>query len=351
MRAAALGVLLLLVGALLWLNLRPSPVAPVVGAETADGTVADAIIADLLTAGGLEWRPQGAPPFVATLRPAGDPLPLAAAAAARAQAAGVEAYQGAPSGQDVELRLYVGAALRYHLTLLAPSPPRVLPPVAPNRRERPALVVVIGGLGRQSSAIPRSAAPLSLAVIPFGAFSLRVALDGMQHHHEILADVRGEGEVGAPAVAAVPWASGLLVDRGTTAVPALPMGVAVGAAGWGVPLPEDMGRVELFAARPGQLGAMEALGRAQDQALSVGLGGLLIEAEDPDLPQLLAWLEGAEAEGWRLVLASEAGRPEALVGPPATIPASPTLTPPQESLGSASAEGAGSGAEAVRSSP
>jgi hypothetical protein len=96
---------------------------------------------------------------------------------------------------------------------------------------------------------------------------------------------------------------------------------------------------------------MEALGRAQDQALSVGLGGLLIEAEDPDLPQLLAWLEGAEAEGWRLVLASEAGRPEALVGPPATIPASPTLTPPQESLGSASAEGAGSGAEAVRSSP
>ena len=66
---------------------------------------------------------------------------------------------------------------------------------------------------------------------------------------------------------------------------------------------------------------------------------------------LWAPMLNAEAEGWRLVLASEAGRPEALVGPPATIPASPTLTPPQESLGTASAEGAGSGAEAVRSSP
>ena len=350
MRAAALGVLLLLVGALLWLTLRPAPVAPSVAVQSADGAAADAIVAELLSAGGLAWRPEGAPPFVVTLRPAGDPLPLAAAAAARAQAAGVEAYSGAPSGPDVELRLYVGAALRYHLTLLAPSPGRVLPPPAPNRRERPALVVVIGGLGRQSSAIPRSAAPLSLGLIPFGAFSLRVALDGMQHHHEILADVRGQGAVGASAVAAVPWASGLLVDRGTTAVPALPMGVAVGPQGWGVPLPEDMGRVELFAARGGQPGAMEALGRAQAQALATGLGGLLVEADDPDLPQLLAWLEGAEAEGWRLVLASEAGRPEALTGPPATIPESPALTPPQENRGSASAEEA-SGAGTVRSSP
>lgn len=224
LRSAALAAATLLLAVLVWMgSWRVLDGAfhdpPVIAAPTvAVGPVLAALVPpEGVTEEGRATSPEGTP--VLTWRSA-TPEPHARALARAVRDAGGQAHPRALGDDGAwEVRAWAGRAPAARVELLPTS-------VAGGRGDAVALVVT--GVGRDDEsladvrALLASPTALTLAVVPFTPFAARLAHDATRLGKEVLvhwpADLAG-AEV-ADVLDAVPFASGLLVDRGSgTALP------------------------------------------------------------------------------------------------------------------------------------
>ncbi|MCK6506828.1 divergent polysaccharide deacetylase family protein [Myxococcota bacterium] len=254
------------------------------GPAPADPAEVDAFLAAALPAAGLTLRhsqvgAEGLRTETWAVPPGRAAEEVAQGLRQAARAEGVELHLVPRDELDALVRVYAGSAPRRALLLVPTLPADTTPPAAPNRRERPLLGLVIGGLGeREAAALVATPLPLTVAVRPFLPHSLAVARDAARAWQEVLVDVAEPELDPAAARAAVPFArevtelqariTHLLATRGRTAV--------------------------------------------------------LLEHDDPALPGLLGWAARVAGSRYRLVLAHELARPEDTVGlageePPAAL--------------------------------
>jgi hypothetical protein len=224
-----------------------------------------------------------------------------------AERAGFEAYAVDVDGLDAETRFYqqaLVASVRF-----VPTVPRTIdvPPAM-----RPALVaLIVTGIGETATlpeVLRRPPVPLTVAVDAFLPGTLEAAEAAAHASHEILVALAPDSSAASQGKA-VPYASGFLLSE-DTAVPPLadPFQVVI------APHPLAPGPRTVVA----QWGSPErdtrvALRRALWLASRTGSAALVVRADDPLLPEVLAML--ADTPHVRPVLASEAARPAEVKGP------------------------------------
>ncbi len=224
-----------------------------------------------------------------------------------AERAGFEAYAVDIDGLDAEARFYqqaVVARVRF-----VPTVPRTIdvPPAM-----RPALVaLIVTGIG-ESTTLPkvleRAPVPLTVAIDAFLPGTLETAEAAAHASHEILVALSPDASAASQGKA-VPYASGFVLSEGA-AVPPLADAFQVVLA----PHPLAPGPRTVVA----QWGSPErdtrlALRRALWLASRTGSAALVVRADDPVLPEVMALL--ADTPHVRAVLASEAARPAEVKGP------------------------------------
>ncbi len=284
--------------------------------EVLDASLLPAVLgrAQLLEAeAGEEVDPQGA--WMARssryqLEPGEDPEAIASRLRGLALDAlpGAEVYITPRDDLEVSVRFYAGKRLVHHLTLVPTLEE------APQRGGRPALVaLVILGLGedaRLDQRVLASRFPLSVGIVPFSPFALRMSREAARNHKEILVELPESVTTVArssEAVLAVPGATGVVLRGPPVALPVELLvtrsmvlfdavgdaeGVALRAAReQGVPL------VRRHDALEGDL--MARLNRAHHMARKLGGVVLVIDADDDGLGQVLAWLAEAEKRDLR----------------------------------------------------
>lgn len=253
--------------------------------------------------------------------PGSQPLEAAKRLRALADARSIELYVSPEDGLDARVRVYAGASLRRQL-LFVPTLPTT-PPVARPRypRERPLIALIVANLGASSArSVVEAGFPITVAVRPFTPFALRIAEDSALAWQEVLAHLPAAGSpLGqersvADAVKAVPHATGLLLDEAPS-----PRHGAVKADLAAFPARYSTSRAPselalLPAQRPGRAGARETLARTCHIAVRDGVAAMILDADAPELDQVLAWAATASDQGYRMVLASEAIRADELRG-------------------------------------
>jgi hypothetical protein len=314
---------------------RETPSGPIGGHAVDDETLArvDRLVVDNLRAQGLS-EPAAASESAGLRRrvymvPIGvEPAQVGQRLRAAAAAEGVEAYASPVDGLDVELRVYAGAALRYHLVLVPTLAADPVAPPEPTLRMRPQLAIVVRGLGyADASRLLELPIPLSVCVEAYSPFALRTAFDATRRWHEVLVELPPQeaGAVGArvgEAFRAVPFASGVLGLAAPAADAGLPAASIVVLNGRAAPRPPPGARYTLVPAQgSSRLGAAQALLRARHLALQRGVATVVLDALDPDIVPALRWALRADQDGYRLVLASEAARSADVRGVPPVITA------------------------------
>ncbi len=291
-------------------------------AAAADTATVDAFVAEALPAAGAARLLQQQEDANGVLHSTWQLGPRAGADAAvsslqaAARSAGIELHAATRDLLDAEVRVYAGSHLRQEVLLVTALPAETPLPAPVNRRERPLVSIIVGGLGqRQETRIVRTEAPLSVAIAPWQPHSLALARDAAMAWQEVLIDVGSDVDDIAAARAALPFSSGLLARPGVESRAADALGEgevlvalrelsALGPVGARVLLPwQARGR------RAAEL-------RARIRALSErdGTCALFVEAEDPALPELLTWAAEGHSHGYRLVHASELLRATDMVG-------------------------------------
>jgi hypothetical protein len=222
------------------------------------------------------------------------------------ESAGFEAYAVDVDGLDAEARFYqqvLVVRVRF-----VPTVPRVVDvPLA----MRPALVaLIVTGLGETGlpKALKRAAIPVTVAVEAFRPASLETAEAAAHASYEVLVALADDSPAESQRKA-VPYASGFLLAE-DSAMPPLADTFQVAIA----PHPIASGPRTVVA----QWGSPErdtrtALRRALWLASRTGSAALVVRADDPVLPEVLAVL--ADTANVRPVLASEAARPAEVKGP------------------------------------
>lgn len=298
------------------------------GPAPADPAEVDAFLAAALPAAGLTLRhsqvgAEGLRTETWAVPPGRAAEEVAQGLRQAARAEGVELHLVPRDELDALVRVYAGSAPRRALLLVPTLPADTTPPAAPNRRERPLLGLVIGGLGeREAAALVATPLPLTVAVRPFLPHSLAVARDAARAWQEVLVDVAEPELDPAAARAAVPFSTGLLLREeaaGRLAGPGLE-GVVVTPARLAAPA----GLLVLSAWRARAREVTELQARITHLLATRGRTAVLLEHDDPALPGLLGWAARVAGSRYRLVLAHELARPEDTVGlageePPAAL--------------------------------
>ena len=143
---------------------------------------------------------------------------------------------------------------------------------------------------------------------------MRIAEAAAQSYHEILSDLRCDFSEGHKGVMAIPYTSGVIHNQSQVLNLTIPNPMFVKPADGNSP-PSD-NNMTINAQFAPHRSAMDSLSRALSISRERGAGALLINADDPELDSVLTWSTGASELGYRLVLASELGRFQSLIGPP-----------------------------------
>lgn len=233
-----------------------------------------------------------------------------------ADEAGMEVYLRVVDGIDVELRAYHGPDLRHQLLLIPdlPDPPKFSKGVRdPNR---PLLSIIVVGLGESTaSAIIEQPVPITVAIKPFTPFALRIARLAAGRWHEVLVDLPS-GMTAAEAQHAIPNATGLW----TSGAPVRPLNtedvVVVPADRMGRRRANEREQMRILPVQQRERRTtMETWQRVRHIAARGGVGALVVDANDPELGELLNWAAKAHLHGYRMVLATEAARGSEVQGP------------------------------------
>jgi len=364
-RLGLLGLLLCTLGAALWW--APELARRVVrtgrgGQRTAsvrDHAPVDRAVADALSQAGLRdrldhsdrdgvitetWRvPQGR-----------QAAALADQIRSSALASGVSEIHISPRDLlDASLRVYAGRQLRYDLLLVPSLPVDTPPPPSANRRERPLVAIIIGGLGRRDAHwLTNSGLPLTLAIQAWTPYALATARDAGLALQEVLVDLDGAAgtdgsqtggsqtggsQAGAtdPAQArqALPFSTGFLLrETDPERLSALPQaGVVVTTASIAAARPPSLLVLSAWQGRKRRLS--DVLARVRYLAATKLHTAVLLESDDPILPGLLSWVRDKAPRRYRVVLASECARPKDVVGlPEQETGASETTSPGARSV-------------------
>ena len=291
--------------------------------EAPPPTEAELALVDSFLAGALEragadevlahQETDGVVQSIRRLPPGADAVATARRIREQAAEQGIELYLHSPDALDAELRVYAGRDLRARVLLVPDITAPPDPPRTDTLRERPLLAFVVTGLGEEDATrLLETKVPLSLGLRPYAPFSLRIAREALRRWHEVLAHLPEGGD--AEALAAVPWASGMVVDGGPSPeLPTLPFGVLVHAAAAPGRRPPSA-LTPLPAQRPARLGALETLNRARALATREGSAAMMLDASDPQLDAVLAWARAASTAGFRVALASEVARADEVRG-------------------------------------
>jgi len=233
----------------------------------------------------------------------------------QARDAGIELHELPRDLLDAEVRVYAGSQLRQDLLLIPALPADTPPPRGANRRERPLVALVVAGLGpTDDRALVRRDVPLTVAIRPFTPFALSTARDAALAWQEVLVDLDAHEDDLSAARASLPFSSGaLLAGRDPAPVaPLFPREILVQTAQRPPDLDPAVTTVEVWQAR--DRGTADVLARLRYLAARDGHTALLLQRSDPALDGVLDWAEGADAAGYRLVLASEVARPVDMIG-------------------------------------
>jgi hypothetical protein len=224
-----------------------------------------------------------------------------------ADSAGLEAYAVDVDGLDAEARFYqqaVVARVRF-----VPTVPRTIdvPPAM-----RPALVaVIVTGIGETPTlpkAIEKAPIPLTVAIDAFRPGTLEAAEAAAHASCEILVALAPDSPAASQGKA-VPYASGFLLSEDAAVPPLVDSFQVVIAPHPLAPGPRTVVAQWASPERDTRL----ALRRALWLASRTGSAALVVRADDPLLPEVLALL--ADTPNVRPVLASEAARPAEVKGP------------------------------------
>ncbi|MFM2244012.1 MAG: Divergent polysaccharide deacetylase [Pseudomonadota bacterium] len=238
----------------------------------------------------------------------------------RAREAGWEAHATAVGSTGAELRLYGDGRLVLRAEVQPERQPLQRAAAAPTSRERPLIAVVIHNLGDDDAArLVEVPLPLGFAVLPYRPHGPRLAREAVKRGHEVLLELpraeSGSPDARAAALAAVPWASGVLaIGRPPASLPPLPFGAFLSDAG-----AEGHRRAGEAGYRPVDVivaaDPVAGLAEAQRLALLHGAATIVIDARHGALREVLDWAaHRAEADGFRLALPSEVSRLDEVVG-------------------------------------
>ena len=247
----------------------------------------------------------------------GDPITTAEQLQSLLIEEGIESYLSVLDGFDAAIRVYAGATLTHHLLFSPPTPPLVEGFPKKVLREQPQIAIIIGKMGkRDMNQVTQHTLPMSIGICPYQAFSMRIAEKAAQHYHEVLSDLRCDYSDNHTGVMAIPYTTGLIHNQNQNHNLSIPNPIFVKPAdGNSPPSNNDMVVNAQFAPHRS---AMDSLARALSISREKGVGALLINADDPELDSVLTWSLGASELGYRLVLASELGRYQSLIGPMAS---------------------------------
>jgi hypothetical protein len=229
----------------------------------------------------------------------------------------IECYLSVLDGFDAAIRIYAGPTLTHHI-MFSPRTP-LITEGAPNSnlREQPQLAIIIANLGnRDLNVVTRHPLPLSIGICPYQPFSLRIAEDAAQHFHEVLSDLRCTYNLKDSSILAIPYSSGSINTTPQTPNILLPRAVQIHPSDGSNPPSNNEMRISAQYAP--HRSAMGSLARALKLSKELGIGALLINADDPELETVLEWSYSASSLGYRLVFASELGRFKSLIGPTET---------------------------------
>lgn len=244
------------------------------------------------------------------------PRELGEALRRAALAEDIELYAAPLEDNEAEVRVYDGAVLLRRM-VLRPTQTALLPaPDMPTLREQPLLGVVIAGLGhRPAGDLLEMGLPLTLAVKPFTPHSLRIAEDARLRWHEVLVELEASEAAADTQLQAVPGAAGALWTAAQQRLPTFDAATLPTVVHHGpTPGPAlEGGRTVEAAGLPGA-SAREQLAHAWSQAREQGHALVVLQADDPTLPEALHALRQAPSLGYRLALASEVARWEDVRG-------------------------------------
>lgn len=238
----------------------------------------------------------------------------------RAREVGWEAHATAVGSTGAELRLYADGRVALRAEVRPERQPLQRAGAAPTSRQRPLIAVVVHNLGDDDAArLVEVPLPLGLGVLPYRPHGPRIAREAVKRGHEVLLDLpraeAGSPEDRAAALAAVPWASGVLaIGRPPASLPPLPFGAFLSDAG-----AEGQRRAGEAGYRPVEVlvaaDPIAGLAEAQRLALLHGAATIVIDAKHGALREVLDWAaHRAEADGFRLALPSEVARLDEAVG-------------------------------------
>jgi polysaccharide deacetylase 2 family uncharacterized protein YibQ len=201
---------------------------------------------------------------------------------------------------DIDLRIYVGKRQTHHLQLIPTLSKRI-----PNQTGGPSRVaVVVTGLGSDGplgQKIIEHSLPLTIAMLPYRAFTLRQSRLATVSHKEIILQLSENQNTNAEileALLAVPQATGILIDRLPESLPMPHLGDA------GLYLLDATGEVEgtiLRTAKHAGIAVIRALDTLEGdveeallrlQHLSRSESGLVVtvDATDSACDSVLDWL-------------------------------------------------------------
>lgn len=237
---------------------------------------------------------------------------------AQASTQGLEMYASPVDGLDAQIRAYAGAKLRQEVLLIPTLPANNDAPAAATLRERPLLSLIVSGLGDANAPwLPTAGIPLTVAIQPYRAFSLHLGETAALAWHEVLVDINGTRDTTRDrdrlhkAMAAVPFATGILCDaRIQTALPN-PFSLLVQTDEYGQPA-SFVRDQWIPAQRSRRRSAQETLSRTRLLAARDGAAAMVIDANDPELSEILDWARAED--GFRLALASEVLRADQVRG-------------------------------------
>jgi hypothetical protein len=308
--ALALATLLVAIPWLLEKRFEPPPVVAVPPPAPRSPEEIRAFVDEALEGRTVLARAQGKqsePVVTVEVPPSASAIAEAEALEKSAERAGFEAYAVDVDGLDAETRFYqqaLVASVRF-----VPTVPRTIEVPAAMRPALVALIVTgIGEAGTLPKPLRRPPIPLTVAIDAFLPGTLEAAEAAAHASHEILVAVAPDPSATSQGKA-VPYASGFLLSEGASVPPlADPFQVVI------APHPLAPGPRTVVA----QWGNPErdtriALRRALWLASRTGSAALVVRADDPLLPEVLALL--ADTPHVRAVLASEAARPAEVKGP------------------------------------
>lgn len=217
----------------------------------------------------------------------------------------IEAYTIDIDGIDSEVRIYGTKNLTYNLlfTPILPSNPK--PPKQKQKRLRPQIAIIIGGLGKENHhQIVAHPYPLTIGIVPHTPYALLLAEGAALNNHEVMVDIRQNKVQYNKSSAAVPFQSGVITENRVNKSSLPDFAVNVYHSD-GAP---SRGSHNLAAQYRPKYSAENLLRRTQQIAIQNGMAALIIDANDERLASILEWTQTAKEKGFRLVLANEASR-------------------------------------------